>query len=238
MIIGHSVSNAHGVILAIDEPVATILQRTQKQLVGVSYIAITHAGDLARNLSRVAALRPNGGATRIRKRYIDGEGGVVALDVEVSRLGGSESGYLVGTLSTIEPPRAQSSLGGTKVALSGAGYPGSDSSPHDLWRRAKDLLAVSRARDAVLGADLCADHAWTMLLLVYVAEAESRIPTVATVVDDLRLSHPIVERWVRVLQSKLLLEPLHPGVDALQLTQMGIDRVERLLDQRTVAGVA
>ena len=74
MIIGHSVSDGDGVILAIDEPVAMVLQRTQKQLLGLSYLSITHPDDVARNLSHVAALQPNGNSARIRKRYIGGEG--------------------------------------------------------------------------------------------------------------------------------------------------------------------
>lgn len=235
MIIGHSVSNVEGVIQAIDEPVAAILQRTQRQLVGISYTAITHAADLARNLSHVAALIPNSGAVRIRKRYIGGEGGVIMLDVEVSRLGGSGSGYLVGTLSTIDASTRPTDPALASLDCADPNYSSANQSPQRLWRRAKDLLKIARARDTLLGADLFADHAWTMLLLIYVAEAESRIATIPMVVDYLHLSRLVVERWIRVLHSKLLLEPVSPGADALQLTQIGIDRVERLLAEQAVA---
>jgi hypothetical protein len=214
MIIGHSVSDGDGVMLAIDEPVATVLQRTQKQLVGLSYLSITHPDDVARNLSHVAALQPNGNSARIRKRYIGGDGDIITLEVQVSRLGNGQSGRLIGTLCTA--PTLAEHIGG-------------DGMPHHLWRRAKDLLSVIRARDTVLGSDLFADHAWTALLIVYVAEAESRIASVDMVADQLRLSRSTLGRWIRVLQAKSLIEPPDTDRDALQLTQTGIQSVERLL---------
>ncbi len=214
MIIGHCISSADGIIQAIDEPVATILQRTQKQLIGVSYTAITHPDDLARNVSQVAALQPNGNSTRIRKRYIGGEGAIVALEVQASRFGGCRNGHLVGTLSTVP-------------AISDLLDP--DHMPHRLWRRAKDLLGIMRARDEVLGGDLFADHAWSTLLIVYVAEAEGRIASIEAVADRLRLSRPTLARWISVLQSKSMIEPIGPSLDAVQLTKTGIASVEHLL---------
>lgn len=214
MIVGHSISNADGIILAIDEPVATMLQRRRDQLIGISYISITHPDDLALNLTKVAALRLNGQSTRIRKRYIGGKGDIITMEVQVSRLAGSDGGQLVGTLSTVDDMTDH------------------EPSPHRLWRRARDLLDIVRARDELLGADLFADHAWTILLLTYVAEAEGRIASMAMISDHLSLSPATIARWLRVLQSKALFEPILPGIDALQLTQIGIDRVERLLDQR------
>ncbi|HXH16498.1 MAG TPA: PAS domain-containing protein [Sphingomonas sp.] len=195
-----------------------ILQRTQKQLVGLSYRAITHPGDIARNQSQIAALKPDGSSSRIRKRYIGGDGAVITLEVQISRTGTYTSGYLFGTISTVSSP------------LISATEPSElRHTPHKLWRRAKDLLGVIRARDAVLGADLCADHAWTTLLIVYVAEAESRIATVDSIVGQLHLPRPTLSRWIRVLQAKALVEPIDVDLDALQLTQSGIDCIERLL---------
>ncbi len=226
MIIGHSISDADGVIQAIDESVAAVLQRTQKDLIGRSYTAITHPDDLARNVVQVVALKPNGGSMRIRKRYVGGEGAIITLEVQVSRLGGCHTGHLVGTLSTIEPGAALSSPSGAAVI---SDLLNDDHMPHRLWRRAKELLGVMRARDAALGSDLFADHAWTTLLIVYVAEAESRIATVDTVAAELGLARSTLGRWLRVLQAKSLLEPLDGSLDALQLTRTGIDGVERLL---------
>ncbi len=223
MIIGHSVSDGDGVILAIDEPVAAVLQRTQKQLVGLSYLSITHPDDVARNLSHVAALQPNGNSARIRKRYIGGEGDIITMEVQVSRLGNGKPGRLIGTLCTA--PTLADTING-------------DAMPHHLWRRAKDLLGIIRARDAVLGSDLFADHAWTTLLIVYVAEAESRIASVDMVADQLRLSRSTLGRWIRVLQAKSLIEPPDSNLDALQLTQTGINSVERLLATHSAMAVS
>lgn len=217
MIIGHSILNASGIIQAIDEPVATLLQRTQTHLVGMSYLAITHAADIARSLSKVAALQPNAGATMIRKRYIGGEGGIITLDVQVSRLGNSESGYLVGTFATIDLADL---------------VPDADPVPQRLWLRAKDLLGVMRARDATLGADIFADHAWGILLLIYLSEAEGWIATIPGIADRLALSRTTIERWLRVLRAKDLIEPVDPLRNAVQLSPTGILRVERLLQER------
>jgi hypothetical protein len=214
MIIGHSISNGEGVIQAIDEPAAAVLQRTQKQLVGLSYLAITHPSDVARNLNRIAALRPNGDSVCIRKRYIGGEGAIITLDVQVSRLGNSDAGYLVGTLSTSPVVRNLIDR---------------DDMPCRMWRRARNLLDVIRARGELLGTDLFADYAWTTLLIVYLAEAESRIASVEMVADQLCMSRTTLARWIRALQSKSLIEPLDSDLGALQLTQLGIESLERLL---------
>ena len=220
MIVGHSISNADGVIQVIDEPVATMLQRDRDQLIGISYMSITHPDDLAINLTKVAALRSNGQSARIRKRYIGGKGDVIMMEVQVSRLEGCDGGHLVGTLSTIDDTADL------------------EMEPYRLWRRARDFLDVMRARDSILGADLFADHAWTILLLTYVAEAEGRIATTATIADHMTLSPTTIARWLRVLQSKALFEPVLPGIDALQLTQNGMNKVEQLLDQRIPLPVA
>ncbi len=223
MIIGHSISNAGGIIQAIDEPVATMMQRKQKHLVGMSYLSITHTADIAKSLSQIAALRPNGGASQIRKRYIGGEGGIITMDVQVSRLGTGDSGYLVGTFSSVDVADIVASR---------------DPAPQKLWLRAKDLLGIMRARDAVLGADMFADHAWCILLLVYLSEAEGWIATAAGTCDHLGLSRIVIDRWLRVLRAKDLIEPVDPVLDAVQLSPTGILRVEHLLQERTSDTVA
>lgn len=223
MIIGRSISNAEGVIHTIDAPVAAVLQRTPEQLIGQSYLAITHPDDLALNMAKVAALQPDGRPARIRKRYIGGKGDVISLDVQVERRSGCDGGQLVGTLSTIDP----------KSDLIGR-----EQTQYRLWHSANDLLNVMHARDELLGADLFADHAWRILLLTYVAEAEGRIAASALVADQLGISPVMVDRWLRALRAKSLIEPEIPGIDALQLTQVGIAGVERLLENKTLVPIA
>ncbi|RZL77839.1 MAG: hypothetical protein EOP66_08515 [Sphingomonas sp.] len=229
MILGHSISTSAGVIQTIDESVATVLQRTQKELVGMSYMSITHPGDIARNLAQIAALQPNGNSSRIRKRYIGGDGAIITLEVQVSRIGKGTGGHLFGTLSTVPPavpPPLASPL--TAAGPSVITLDASDLTPYRLWHRARNLLEVTRSRDAILGAELFADYAWTSLLIVYVAEAESRIATVESIGTLLKLPRTTLIRWIRVLQSKSLVEH-DVDLDAVQLTQTGILRIERLL---------
>ncbi|MGU3390253.1 PAS domain-containing protein [Sphingomonas sp. M1A8_2b] len=238
MIIGHSISSAAGVIQSIDEPVARVLQRTQRELIGMSYTAITHPEDLARNVSQVEALRPNGPSQSIRKRYITGDGSVITLDVHVSRFGSGDTSHLVGTMSTVPAP-ATTEAGLPKDGLQQDAPRTADDLPHNLWRRAKDLLAVMQARDRVLGGDLFADHAWGLLLSVYVAEAESRIATADSIARQMGLNRGTLDRWIRVLEAKSLVEPPEDlQRDALQLTRPGIDGVERLLATRAMADVS
>lgn len=246
MIIGHSISNADGLIQAIDESVATMLQRTQKELIGMSYTSITHPADLARNMSQVKALRPNGQSQSIRKRYVGGEGRIVLLDVQVSRIGGRETGHLVGTMSTVLPSTVAPSTPSTALPTATGPSPVAiiparqtdDHLPLRLWQRARDLLAIMHARDAALGGDLFADHAWSLLLSVYVAEAESRIAIVDALAAELGMPRPTLDRWIRVLQAKSLIDPPDGLRDALQLTQTGIDAVERLLSTRALVDVS
>lgn len=227
MIIGHSISNMDGIIQAIDEPVARVLKRTRTELIGMSYTSITHPEDIARNVSQVQALRPNGQSQSIRKRYLGGDGSIITLTVQVLRIGSGESGHLVGTMSAAAPL-------GSMIA----GPRHDDRLPHSLWRRAKDLLAVMQARDKTLGGDLFADHAWALLLSVYVAEAESRIATVDSVASQLGLNRATLDRWIRVLEAKSLVDPPDIMREALQLTRSGIDDVERLLSTRSLVDVS
>lgn len=227
MIVGHSVSTSAGIILTIDESVATMLQRTQKQLVGMSFMSITHPKDLARNLAQLAALQPNGGSAQIRKRYIGGDGAIISLEVRVSRIGSCGDSHLFGTLSTL--PALPPPFGHLNIQ---------EATPYRLWHRAKDLLELTQSRNAIFGADLFADHAWTSLLIIYVAEAESRIATMESIGTLLDLPRTTLIRWIRVLQSKALIEQVDLDRDAVQLTQAGIERIERLLTvkARTTVG--
>ena len=170
VIIGHSISNMDGIIQAIDEPVARVLKRTRTELIGMSYTSITHPEDIARNVSQVQALRPNGQSQSIRKRYLGGDGSIITLHVQVLRIGSGETR----SSGRHDVDRRPTRLEDCRSAVTTIDL------PHSLWRRAKDLLAVMQARDRTLGGDLFADHAWALLLSVYVAEAESRIATART----------------------------------------------------------
>ena len=45
MLIGHSVSDAHGQILAVDHAICELLHRSEAELIGTSYVVITHPDD-------------------------------------------------------------------------------------------------------------------------------------------------------------------------------------------------
>lgn len=154
MLIGHSISDARGQILAIDHGICELLHRSETELISMSYMDITHPDDVTWNVSLVDKLKASGGPLTIRKRCLRPGAPAIWSDVQVSRLGGGlDKGRLVGTINQVDPQT---------VKLT----------PEMLWRSAirKDLALRSRRTE--LGEDLFSDYAWLILLQFYKAEAE------------------------------------------------------------------
>ena len=70
MLVGHSMSDANGLLLTMDPAVESLLQRPLHELVGKSYAEITHPDDRARNVDQIKRLLPGDGIVKIRKRYL------------------------------------------------------------------------------------------------------------------------------------------------------------------------
>lgn len=212
MIVGHTLSNAEGVVLAVDDRVADLLRRTPREIVGMSYLQLTCTSDRASNAQQVTALEPDAGPIIIPKRYIRGDGSLVRVNLEVSRLSrGLDEGRLVGCFVVDDAEPA---------------------SPEALRGAARKLLRMHVQRRDMLGADLFPENAWSMLLHLYLAEAEGRAIDAPSLGRAAGIDAAIVRRWIDVLADRgLLARPIsgHNSGDPPELTAAGLQKIETLL---------
>jgi hypothetical protein len=214
MLIGHSVADAAGRILAIDEGICDFFQRPKRAIIGMTYQQLTHPTDRLRSDNAVLTLKVGGTPLELRKRYLLPDGTDVVARVQLSRLDtGPDAERLIGTLCQAEkeyrPP-----------------------SPEGLWRTAARMSSSAAFRRRLLGEDLFIDYPLAILLEIYVAEAEGRALHSNELGDALRLPCNPVRRWAAVLRSRGLIE--NCGHDAVQLTALGLRNVELMLESWTV----
>ncbi|WP_347303164.1 PAS domain-containing protein [Croceibacterium sp. TMG7-5b_MA50] len=211
MLIGHSLADQYGNLLSVDSQVCEIMHREVHELVGVSFAALTHPDDCTRNVIAVASLRAEDGASTIRKRYVRPDGSFVWANVQVSRLQGGEAGKLIGTIQLID-------CGSLRRG------------PEGLWRAARLEDGLLQRRRLQLGEDLFSDFAWLILLQVYLAEAEGRVATVATISDTAVIAPSAVRHWLELLEQRQLVERVTARDPFLQLSPSGWGKIEYLLD--------
>jgi PAS domain S-box-containing protein len=210
-LVGHAVGNADGLILAMDEAVCDLIHRSRATVIGMSYLQLTHPQDRVRNAISLRALRPDAAPHSIRKRYLRPEGSFVEVHLEVSRLSGAANGgRLVGTVRVAEP------FGGV-------------SRPERLQARARQAVDIAARRQSEFGSGLAGDHAWMILLQLYLAEIECRIIRPDEICAILRMPAAVATSWFRALEAKSLIEATF-GQEAQQLTALGFSAVERVLD--------
>lgn len=209
MLIGHSVADRYGTLLAVDPGVCEITQREERELIGVRFETLTHPDDCTRNVIAVASLKIGDGPISIRKRYLRPDGSSVWSQVQVSRLQLSGGACLVGTIQLISPER-----------------------PESLWRAARLIDALGQGLRHELGDDLFADYGWLILLQIYLAEAEGRIVDVTSISETAAISSSSVIRWIEALEKMALVERAMRHRELLQLTSRGMQKVEALLTWR------
>ncbi|TXC70874.1 hypothetical protein FSB78_07910 [Sphingomonas ginsenosidivorax] len=217
--IGHSIGAESGLLLTMDSAVADFLQRSKAQLHGLTYTDITHPDDRHENVRGVGLLSVGSAPLRLRKRYILPGGGYVWASVQVSKLDtGLDKGCLVGTIFSLDLKDFRAT-------------------PADLWSAAKRQAHLMAERNAVLGADLFNDGAWSVLLGLYIAEAEGRGLDGSGDCATACVSPVSRAKWLRALHSCALVEFAGRREDQPQLTQRGLERVEGLLTKTLVPAV-
>jgi PAS domain S-box-containing protein len=209
MLIGHSLADETGRLLAVDSHICEIMQREERELIGVKFEALTHPDDRRFNVAAVMQLGVGDAPLSIKKRYIKPDGTAVWSKVQVSRLKADDGSKLVGTIELVP-----SSL---------------TCDPETLWRSAKRVTAFTERRRDELGAELFSDHAWMILLCSYLAEAEGRRISVDEVATCAKIGSSLARRWMNVLEQKGLIERLDRIDLSPQLSSLGIAKVERLL---------
>lgn len=212
MLIGHSLSDATGRILAVDHNICELLHRDEAELRGMLYADITHPDDLSWNVALIDGLAAEHKPVTIRKRYLRPSAGAVWSDVHVSRLSSSsERNRLVGTIHRVETHSLRSS-------------------PEKLWRAACRVEANLQSRRALLGDDLFTDHAWLILVSLYRTEAEGRCIDLPILGERVALRSTNLRRWLKVLGERGFVDQLDNDVCVAQLTATGANHVEQLLE--------
>ncbi|EZP53350.1 helix-turn-helix domain-containing protein [Sphingomonas sp. RIT328] len=205
MPVAHCVSTTTGIILGADSGFCRLLQRPHAALIGASYRSITVTDDLDKSAAMLDTLVDKAAPTQLRKHYWRPDGGIVAVDLLVSRF--DAAGLLVSTLSWVEDAGA---------------------TPQRLWQAALRLRHLYALRMEAWGRDLFGDYPGLILLALYLAEAEGRPATLADIAAATTLTPGSVERWLRVLVQRGFVAP-RDGSELIQLGHAGLATIERLL---------
>lgn len=210
-LIGHSIGTETGILLAMDNAVADFLHRSTSELIGMSYMDITHPDDRSSNSDRIRLLRVGDDPVQLRKRYVRPNGQSAWATVRVSKLkddyGNSQ---LIGTIFRLDFRQPQTA-------------------PEGLWQAARQQMKLISQRNELFGRDLFADNAWLVLLSLYIAEAEGR--GILYQEEPLLggISSNSLRQWLRGLRSRGFVEYLDDPISQPQLTQSGLSKIEILL---------
>ena len=219
-VIGHAVSGTDGNILALDEAVADMLQRPRRELIGASYLTITHRHDHARNQNAIDNLREDRSRMYIRKRYVKADCSTIWVGLNVSHLHEpSGSAAFVATLHRIAP-------------ITEGGNPSLN------WRAVREHIKAIHLRKQMLGENLFADHAWLILLEVYLAEAEGRCVGIDALSDAAGVSLRTTRRCLDILVKRHLIELIGGDDGVPQLSHIALSQVEDILQNGTDGNVA
>ncbi|WP_294353250.1 PAS domain-containing protein [uncultured Sphingomonas sp.] len=204
---GHCVSSLEGVILQADQGFLDLLQRREAEVIGMSYRELTDPRDLERSADMITMLEDGAAPIRWQKRYLRPDGTSVAANLLVTRF--SSPDRLVSTLFWHD---------------NGRPLP-----PAKLWEAALRVRHVHVARIKLLGRDLSTDPIGSLLIGIYLAEAEGRSIGIEQIADYAAIPTSTAGRWVKLLQERDIIEIAPASVDDLQLTRVGLERTEAML---------
>lgn len=203
----HCVSSLDGIILKADQGFLDLLARRECDVIGASYRDITDPKDLQRSADMLAVLEEGAAPIRLQKRYVRPDGSFVAANLLVTRF--ADPDRLISTLFWHDDGR--------------------DLPPAILWAAALRLRRVHDARVRLFGSDLSTDPIVSILIGVYLAEAEGRSIGIDGIVPYAGITRTAAGRWVKVFQERGLLDSDHDAAIDLQLTRSGLERVEAML---------
>ena len=203
----HCVSTLDGVILQADQGFLDLLQRRESDLIGISYRQITDPRDLQRSGNMLAVLEAAAAPVRLQKRYLRPDGTSIAANLLVTRF--SDPDRLISTLFWHEGGR--------------------DLPPARLWEAALRIRHVHDARVKLFGADLSTDPIGSLLIGIYLAEAEGRAVGLNQIATYADVAISTATRWVAVLRQRNIIDAQADATFNLQLTRVGLDRVEAML---------
>ncbi|MEE8610507.1 MAG: helix-turn-helix domain-containing protein [Sphingomonas aquatilis] len=203
----HCVSSLDGVILQADQAFLDLLKREESDVIGASFRDITDPRDLQRSVDMLAMLEDGAAPLRFQKRYLRPDGTTIAANLLVTRF--SDPDRLIATLFWRD---------------NGRQLP-----PARLWATALSIRHVHETRVRLFGPDLSTDPIGSILIGVYLAEAEGRSIGISQIAAYAGIARSTTQRWVAVLQQRGIIErDGDPTIDLL-LTQSGLQRVEAML---------
>ncbi len=203
---GHCVSSVEGVILHADQGFLDLLQRRADEVIGVSYRQVTDARDLDRSADMLAVLEDGAAPVRLQKRYLRPDGSSVAANLLVTRFANPDR--LISTLFWQE---------------NGRPLP-----PARLWEAALRMRQVHATRAMLFGADLSTDPIGSLLISIYLAEAEGRNIGLADAAAHANIPTSVTERWIKVMQQRGVIEYKETTID-IRLTSAGMNNMEAML---------
>jgi len=203
----HCVSTIDGIILEVDRGFLDLVQRPEREVIGASYRSITYHDDLDRSARMLASLVNRAPPYRLQKRYVRPDGSWVAANVYVTRFDNPDR--LVSTLHWTDRARPLP--------------------PAKLWEAALRAHHMYALRLREFGADVAADPVGSVLITLYLAEAEGRVTDVEDVATRAGLSPAVAARWLKVLRQRGILAGSEDRDGDVQFSQSGLERMERLL---------
>ena len=203
----HCVSSLDGIILHADQGFLDLLKRSENDVIGISYRQITDPRDLQRSADMLAVLKEGAAPVRLQKRYLRPDGTSIAANLLITRFSGPDR--LISTLFWHDDGR--------------------DLPPARLWEAALRIRHVHDARVRLFGADLSTDPIGSLLIGIYLAEAEGRSIGLNNIATYAGIANSTAARWVTVLQQRGIIERAEDTTIDLQLTRSGVDSVEAML---------
>jgi PAS domain S-box-containing protein len=203
----HCVSTIDGVILAVDQGFLDLVGRSEPDVISRSYRDITDPRDLGKSAGMLASLVDRAPPVRLRKRYLRPDGTSVAANLLVTRF--DDPDRLVSTLFWSDGTR--------------------DLPPVRLWEAALQVRHVHSVRQAEFGIELSTDPVGSILVGIYLAEAEGRIITLEELAGEVGIAPSTALRWLKVLQQRNLVDGGYDAIRGLQFTHVGVQKMEKVL---------
>lgn len=203
----HCVSTIDGVILKADRGFLDLVGRSEVEVIGISYRQLTDTRDLERSADMLAALEQGAAPVRLQKRYLRPDGSSVAANLLVTRF--SDPDRLISTLFWQDNGRTLP--------------------PARLWEAALRIRQVHAARVRLFGDDLSTDPIGSILIGIYLAEAEGRNIGLQEISKYAGIAISTAARWVRFLQQRGVIVPTLDTAIDLQLTKSGLENIEAML---------
>jgi hypothetical protein len=144
---------------------------------------------------------------RLQKRYVRPDGTVVSANVLTTRF--ADPDRLISTLYWSDADRPLP--------------------PVALWETALGIRHVQQVRRVEFGADLFNDGVDSIILELYLAEAEGRIITVSELIKRGPVASSTMLRWIRHLIDIGIVEGSYDLDADVSFTNLGISKMERML---------